>query len=200
MALKIELYKDKSIDDLTKAIANPEEKVDTGSAAASAGALSAALLCRASALAARNAENPDDKIDCLVRNTEVLRSYFVKLVDEDVRCRGPLRRAEKEGDARKIEAARQTAVAICAEVVHMSGTCLDVTEQLLPYATEEIAPYLRESTQLSMAAAEMCVPYILRMGSFSTDETYRYVLKRENELNLGEMETVAARIREALAE
>ena len=179
--LKIDVYRNKSIDELTKLLADPESKLDTGSAAAATAALAASLLCRASAIClTTNPEN--DQLQWYVRNSEILRAYMVNLVDEEVKSRAPLRRAIKEDDPVRIEASRQAAVCICSEVVNMMTKCLEMIEGLLSYANSTTAFYLVESADIAIAASKMCVPYILHMGSYSTDSTYQYVLKRENEL------------------
>ena len=68
----------------------------------------AAFLQRAASLLSAK-EPGDERLEYLVRNCGILREYMVRLIDEDVKCRGPLRRALKEGDERTIEAARQPA-------------------------------------------------------------------------------------------
>lgn len=200
--IKMEFYRNKSIEDLSKLLADPDEKADTGSAAASVAAISAGLLHRAALIVSRMSANRTEaekkRIDWLVRNTEILRSYMISLVDEDIRCRGPLRKALTDGDAHKIEAARQIAVNICAEVVHMADSGLEMAEELLRYADKSDAmPYILESAELICSAAESSVPFILWMGSFSSDETYRFVLRRENELNMQNLHERRERIREA---
>ncbi|MCR5137474.1 MAG: cyclodeaminase/cyclohydrolase family protein [Oscillospiraceae bacterium] len=201
--IRIELYRDKSIDELSKILSNPDEKPDTGTAAAAVAAIGAAFLCRSAALASRvpaeRSDSEKDRLDWLVRNSEILRSYMVKLADEDVRCRGPLRKALKEGDERTIEAARQTAVSICAEVIHMAGAGLDIAMELGSYADAEIAALLRESAVLILAAAECCVPHILYMAGYSSDDTYIYVTRRENELNLTELRNKHSQLLEILS-
>ena len=100
--IKIEIYRNMSSDELTTKLADPENKAGTGSAAAASAALAASLLERASRLIAQRTEG-NERVDWLVRNTELLRSYMVKLIDEDIKCHGPLRKALKEGDRAKLK-------------------------------------------------------------------------------------------------
>ena len=123
---------------------------------------------------------------------------IVKLVDEDVKCKGPLRRAEKEGDLNKISAARQTAISICSEIINMNGKCLELAEELTAYCDDASSYYLLECTELALASSKICISYCLKMSSMSADDTYRYVIRRENELNLQAMQETAERIRELL--
>ena len=127
--LVIDIFRTKTADDFTKAIADPDGKLETGSAAADAAAIAAALVCRAAKLTAKTVEN-NDRVDYIARNSDIIRSYMVHLIDEDVKCRGPLRMAKKEGDARKIEACRQTSLSICTEIINMMSQLIDMAKEL----------------------------------------------------------------------
>ena len=181
--IKIPIYRNETADNLTKKLADPAEKAHIGSAAAACGALAASMLARA-AVQIREARGEDEKLDWYVRNTEILRSYMVKLIDEDVKCRGPLRRALTEGDDRRIEAARQASVSICLEVVNMMGQCIDLALEMIALADGAVKAELAAGADLSYGASLSAGRYILYMSSLSPDDTYRYVMKRENELTM----------------
>ena len=182
-AIKIQIYRNETADNLTKKLADPAENADIGSAAAAAAALSASMLARA-AVQIREARGENEKLDWYVRNTEILRSYMVKLIDEDVKCRGPLRRALKEGDDRTVEAARQAAVSICLEIVNMMGQCIDLAGEMIALAADSAKADLAAAADLAYGASLSAGRYILYMSSLSPDDTYRYVMKRENELTM----------------
>ena len=182
-AIKIQIYRNETADNLTKKLADPAENADIGSAAAAAAALSASMLARA-AVQIREARGENEKLDWYVRNTEILRSYMVKLIDEDVKCRGPLRRALKEGDDRTVEAARQAAVSICLEIVNMMGQCIDLAGEMIALAADSAKADLEAAADLAYGASLSAGRYILYMSSLSPDDTYRYVMKRENELTM----------------
>lgn len=181
--IKIQIYRNETADVLTKKLADPEENAGVGSAAAASAALSASMLARA-AVQIRQAGGENEKLDWYVRNTEILRNYMVKLIDEDVKCRGPLRRAQKEGDDRTIEAARQAAVSICLEIVNMMGQCLDLACEMADLAGDNVKADLAAGADLAYGASLAAGRYILYMSSLSPDDTYRYVMKRENELTI----------------
>ena len=134
--LKIQIYRNKNAEELTTDLSDPECRADAGSAAAMTASLASSMLKRAAALAERACSEQED-VKYVVRNSEILRSYMVKLIDEDVKCRGPLRRALKEGGEREIEAARQTGVCICQEIVAMSGKGLELLKQIKPFSDNE---------------------------------------------------------------
>ena len=191
--IMIEVFKKKTMEELSQALADPDGKLETGSGAAAVASLAAALLCRAAAVTAK-AVSGKERLDYICRNGEILRSYMVHLIDEDVKCRGPLKRAMMEGDARTIEAARQPAVSICAEILNMMGKLLELAQELCPLCPKEAKHYLAESAELAMAAARTARSYIVDMAAYSSDETYRFVTRRENELLLAQFAPLAEEI------
>ena len=195
----VEVYKKKTMEELSQALADPDSRLETGSGSAITASLAAALLCRAAAITARKQEG-NESLDYILRNGEILRSYMVHLIDEDVKSRGPLNRALKEGEPRAIEAARQPASAIPAEIVNMMGKLLELSQELCPLCPKEAAHYLAESTELALAAAASARDFILDMASYCSDETYRFVTRRENELLMEQLESAAGAIRARLEE
>ena len=191
--LVIDIFRTKTADDLTRAIADPDGKLETGSAAADAAAIAAALICRAAKLTAKNVPD-NDRVDYIARNSDIIRSYMVHLIDEDVKCRGPLRMAKKEGDARKIEACRQTALSICTEIVNMMSQLIDMAKELSAVCPAEALCYAAEGAELALTAVKITRLYIVSVASRSTDETYRYVTRRENELTLEACSAAAAEV------
>ena len=195
----VEVYKKKTMEELSLALADPDSRLETGSGAAAAASIAAALMCRGAAAAAKTMKG-NERLDYICRNGEILRNYMVHLIDEDVKCRGPLNRALKEGEPRAIEAARQPASAICAEIVNMMEKLLELTEELCALCPGEAAHYLAESTELAVASASCARDFILDMASYCSDETYRFVTRRENELLMEQLESAAGAIRARLRE
>ena len=191
--IMIEVFKKKTMEELSQALADPDGKLETGSGAAAVASVAAALLCRAAAVTGKTVSG-NERLDYIARNGEILRSYMVHLIDEDVKCRGPLKRAMMEGEARAIEAARQPAVSICAEILNMMGKLLELAQELCPLCAKEARHYLAESAELAMAAARSARSYIVDMAAYSSDETYRFVTRRENELLLAQFAPLAEEI------
>ena len=161
--IKIEIFKLKNADELTKALADPETRIDTGSAAAMNAALAMALLERAAGHTVK-ALPENERADYIFRNAEILRTYMVHLIDEDVKSRGPLRKALKEGDERKIEATRQPAVAIPGEVINMMNQALELGAELAGFCPKDALHYLGESAELSLSAIRAARLFILDMS------------------------------------
>ena len=199
--LKIEILKNDTVDALTSKISTPEARPEAGSAAAASASFASALLERAAKEIARNVESGEqsEKLDWYVRNAEILRDYMVRLIDEDVKCRGPLRRVLKEGDDRRIEAARQTATSICLEIVNMMGKALEMADELLAFADRNAKFHLVECADLAYGASLAAGRYILYLSGMSCDDTYRYVMRRENELTMTAQKEIYDRLTEAAA-
>ncbi|MCR5844213.1 MAG: cyclodeaminase/cyclohydrolase family protein [Oscillospiraceae bacterium] len=181
--IKIEVFRQKNAGDFTTALSDADSRLDSGSGAAAAAALSAAFLHRAAELTLRTLPE-QERVSYIFRNAEILRSYMVHLIDEDVKSRGPLRRAAKEGAEREIEAARQPAVAIPSEIVNMMGKELELAKELCVFCPKDALHYLGECAELALASVKCARLYILDMSDRCSDDTYRFVARRENELLL----------------
>lgn len=193
IVIDVDVFRDKTAGDFTKALADPAGKLETGSACAVAASLSAALLTRVAAVVA--GERPEDeRAAYILKNAEILRGYMVHLIDEDVKSRGPLRKAKLSGKRQEIDAARQPAVAICAEIINMMGQCIDFMDELTAVCPKESAHYLGESANFALSAIRSARLYIIDMADKSSDETYRFVTRRENEITLQSCVQAAERV------
>ena len=148
-SIKIEIFRKKEAEDFSLALADPASRAQTGSGTAMTAAVASALLQRAARLT-KEELSENERVEYIVRNSEILRKYMVNLIDEDVKARGPYRRAIKEGDPRKIEAASQSAGA--------------------------------------------SMRYCVYWGDQSTEDTRRYVIRRENELQWEEIRALYQRV------
>lgn len=191
--LIIEIFKEKNASELTEALAAPTCKANGGSAAAYTAALACSLLER-TARSCASADSENERIAYIVRNSEILRNYMVHLIDEDVKSRGPINRARKEGGEREIEASLQTATCIDAEIVNMMKPALEFAEELCSLCPAEDRHFLLESAELAMAAVRVAQSVIFSLADLSTDETYRFVTHRENEVFLAERQEIYERI------
>ena len=131
---------------------------------------------------------------------DIFLDYSKNLIDEDVKCRGPLRRALKEGSEERIEASRQAAVSICLEIINMMGKCLEMSAGLLTYSDSAAFAYVTECAELAYSASLTAGNYVLSMSRLSSDDTYQYVMKRENELTMQHQKEFLDRLRSAVAE
>ena len=166
--------------------------------------MTAAVAMSLAARAAAACDQSGEKAQYIARNIETLRGYMVHLIDEDVKSRGPLRRAIKEGDARTIEAARQPAVCIDQEIINMMGQALELIAGLTEICPKDSMHYVGEAAELALAAVRCARLYIVDMARYSSDETYKFVTRRENELSLdnclAQTEKIRAAIEKALTE
>ena len=192
-SIKIEIFRKKEAEEFTLALADPESRAQTGSGTAMTAAVASALLQRAAKLT-KEELSENERVEYIVRNSEILRKYMVSLIDEDVKARGPYRRAIKEGDPRKIEAASQSAGAVCSEIVCMMEKALELGEELSVLCPGDARHFIAESADLALAAIRASMRYCVYWGDLSTEDTRRYVIRRENELQWEEILALYKRV------
>lgn len=183
--LVIDIFRMKNAEQFSKALSEKDGKPEIGSAAAYTGANACALAHRAALLAIEE-NGAGERLDYIERNLETVRGYMVFLIDEDVKCRGPLKKALKEGGEREIEAARQPAVCICAEIINMMDQCLALMKELTELCPPAALHYVAEAAELAMAAAKSARHFILSTVRPCSDEIYIYVTKKENDTAVAE--------------
>lgn len=179
----IKIYRQENLEQFTADFAEDDSKLETGSLAAGTAAYACSLLERA-AKAALSEYSGNERAEYISRNAGIAKNYMVHLVDEDVKCKAPLRKAMKEGGQREIEACRQPASAICNEIINVMGTVLDFSLELLPFCPDKDRHYVDECAHLAVGALRACMSYVVDMSGYMTDDTMKYVVKRENEITL----------------
>lgn len=189
----IEIFRKKDPEELTAALADPAGKLDIGSAAALSGAESFALALRGARITAQQ-HGDDERLGYILRNLEKLRSYLVYLIDEDVKGRNIMKRAVKEGDPHKIDAARQPAAAISDEVICQMINLVDLVDELIAFAPKESAVYLADAVELAMSTFRSARNYAVLLANGSSDETYSFIVRRENEIRLEALRPKAEKI------
>ena len=95
-ALKAELYSQKSVSVCNQLLADKKSPFGIGSAAAEAAATSAAMIL----LALGGSDGSDPEVKKAATDAETLRTYFLRLIDEEIKCKAPLekRRRSRRGD------------------------------------------------------------------------------------------------------
>ena len=190
----IDVFKEKKAEDFTSALAKSDSRANAGSAAAYTAAMACALTERvASICAAKDAGS--ERLAYILRNSGILRGYMVNLIDEDVKSKRPYHRALREGGAREIEACLQTASCIDAEIVNMMKPCLEFLDELCAFCPSEDKHFVFEAAELAMCACRVAQSVIFFYADQSSDETYRFVTHRENEVFLAEREALYESIR-----
>ncbi len=181
MAINIRVYANESLNDFTKAF-EEDDKLDTGSLNAAAAACAAAIFARC-AKAAPECERQE----YLVRNAEILRTYFLHLVDDDLKARSGYRKELKNGDPDTIEAAVHPACTINEEIINMLHQMMDLGLELKEMVPDSYRHYLKEMAEISLGIVKSCIAWLLNITSACSDETYKFVVKRENEITLSQI-------------
>ena len=181
--LIIEIFRKKDPEELTSALADPDGKLDIGSAAALCGAEACAMALRGARIAAKE-RGGEERMEYLLRNFDKLRSYLVYLIDEDVKGRNIMKRAVKEGDPQKIEAAREPAAAISDEVICQMINLVDLIEELTAFAPKESAIYLGSAVEFALSSIRSARLFAVHLARGSSDDTYSFIVRRENEIRM----------------
>lgn len=178
MAINIKVYKTENLDNFTRLFGN-ETKLETGSLNAMTAAMAASVFQRCAKLAPES-----ERQAYLLKNSEILRSYFIHLIDDDCKARSGYNKEIKDGDAMRIDASIHPAVTINEEVINMCNQMLELGLELKNMLDVEYHHYLKEMAELSLGAIKSSISWILNLTSKSVDETYKFVVKRENEITL----------------
>lgn len=179
----IEIFRKKDPEELTSALADPDGKLDIGSAAALCSAEACAMALRGARIAAKE-HSGEERMEYLLRNFDKLRSYMVYLIDEDVKGRNIMKRAIKEGDPQKIEAAREPAAAISDEVICQMINLVDLIEELSVFAPKESAIYLGSAVEFALSSIRSARLFAVHLARGSSDDTYSFIVHRENEIRM----------------
>ena len=90
-SIKIEIFRKKEAEEFTLALADPESRAQTGSGTAMTAAVASALLQRAAKLT-KEELSENERVEYIVRNSEILRKYMVSLIDA-----GPIAGRSRKG-------------------------------------------------------------------------------------------------------
>lgn len=176
--IQITIYKKLSIEDFSQEFVS-KDKLDTGSVNACVATMSASLFQRA----VSNLPN-DERSEFLKRNSEILRTYMIHLIDDDIKARNGYRKELLAGDKIKIEASIHTACKINEEIINMMRQMLELEIEAIEIIDSQFKHYIKESAEFAMSSIRSSIIWILNIVDFCSDETYKYVVKRENEISL----------------
>lgn len=182
----IEIFRKKEPDELMSALADPNGRLQLGSAAALTAADACAMALRGARIAAAEC-GEKERMDYIIRNLDHLKTYMVYLIDEDVKGQNILRRAQKEGDPQKVDAARQPACAISDEVINQMVNALELMSETAELKVSSSAIYLASAAEMAMAAIRSARLFVIDMSRRSSDETFAFIVRRENEIRLEQL-------------
>ena len=180
VAIKFQRLGDKPLKEYVEAVADPAGKPENGSAAALVAALAASL----GSLAASSAE--EGKIDAIVlQELPEMSKYMLKQVDEIPRSRAPLmKRIEEKADGLHLESAARVACGIPNEIVYLMCRCMELLDALLPLCRDEDKATIQAAVYLCLAVISVMRGQIDLYTTYMQDASFRYVCKREAELNV----------------
>lgn len=192
----IEIFRSKNAEDFTAAVSEPSSKAELGSVAAMTAAEAAAMTKRCAVLAQESVTG-NERLDYIARNAGIVRGYMVHLIDEDIKCRGPIKKALRENrPEREVEACRHPAVCICEEIINMASQLIGFDAELCALVPRETVRFAGASAELAWSAMNTALMFILSIVRECADDTFEYVTRRENEVIFGEAKEQLEAVRE----
>lgn len=181
-SIKLQKLSEKPLNTFTEELASAEGKPETGSAAALVAALAPAL---GSLVAALAEIDPEGEHKNLVLELGEMRKYMLKQVDEIPRSRAPLmKRIEEKADGLHLESAARVACGIPNEIVYLMCRCMELLDALLPLCRDEDKATIQAAVYLCLAVISVMRGQIDLYTTYMQDASFRYVCKREAELNV----------------
>lgn len=187
--IEIKVYKKMCIESFFEEFCSDDSKLDTGSL----NAVSAACACSLFERAVKSLPDSERAV-WLKRNSAILRNYMVHMVDDDVKARAGLNKERKAGIPENIEAAIHPACTINEEIINMLHQMLELSLECCALVEEENKHYLREAAQLAIGTINSCIDWLLDLTKECSDETYKFVVRRENEITLSDCEELCRKI------
>ena len=186
--IEIKVYKKMSFEDLSSEFVS-SRRLETGSLNALTAACAASLFKRAV-----DSVGDGEREEYLKRNAEILRTYMIHLIDDDVKARAGLEKEKKTGTPERLEAAVHPACSINEEIINMMHQMLELCVESLEIVPQNKIHFIQEAAELAMGAVRSSRIWILNLVESCCDETYKYVVRRENEITLSECEELCRKI------
>ena len=195
--LKQVLFAGKSVKAFNKELADASSKLGIGSAAAEAGATAAAMVLLAIG------KSGEAKFAQEKKDLEVMREYFITLIDEENKAKLPLEKRLEEGaPENEIEGGYRTACAIVDDiifdVIHVVEILDGIADKLCPCT----AAICSSAVFFARAAIETCRVQLAYYSTKMNEEVYARTTKRAPEMALEgvipTMEKLLAKFAEAL--
>ena len=187
IVLKAERYKNYNMDELTLKLSEAASRAEAGTVAGASGALACAMALRlANGLLSGDPEN--ERYKYLVKNIDSLRTYMSVLMDQDIRCRAPMVKAIRENrPVEELDACLHPASEITEEIVGMMNVLLDFLIEMSGKLAFSDISVIQASLESAMAAVRISGAWINYLSDLSTEETFKFVMRREYEITYGEI-------------
>ena len=191
-SIKLQKLSEKSLTAFAEELASAEGKPEAGTAAALVASLAPALGSLAASLAG---VDPEGEHKELVAELKEMRTYMLKQVDEMPRSRAPLvKRIGEQADGMHLESAARVACGIPNEIVYLMCRCMELLDELSPLCRAEDKPTVQAAAYLCLAVISVMRGQIAHYTTYMEDASFRYVCKREAELNVQQHQEIIDRL------
>ena len=207
---KIDRFADKSLTEFTRETASAEGKPGGGSVLALCGACAASLGLMVSNLTVgkEKYKQYEDDIRSCAKELEILRTYLVHLVDEDIKAFAPLAKyapMDKSDPSvtEHYQASLRLACAIPTEVMYKMTECAGVLAELAEKGCLGAVSDAGVALQLCKAVMEGARFTCLANVKYFDDDVYAMTVRREFEIvfqeNMPKIDSAIAVVEQRLA-
>lgn len=183
--LKAVLFSEKPVSVCNKALSDKNAEYGLGSAAAEAAANATALAL----LAVNSSDLSDPAVAKAAQDLETLRTYFLRLIDEEIKCKEPLEKRLSEGAAAaEIEGGYRTACVIIDEVLYSGVMMLEQLDRVSDKISAEGAAAAASAVYFVKTAMQS-VKYLKAYYSTKmNEEVFARTTRREPEIAIEQNE------------
>lgn len=179
--LKQVLFAGKSVKSFNKELADPSSKLGIGSAAAEAGATSAAMMV----LAIGKTGSDDPALEKAKKDLETMREYFIHLIDEENKAKMPLeKRLEADAPENEIEGGYRTACTIVDDIIYDVIKVVDILDSIADKLCPCTAAICSSAIFFARTAIETCRVQLAFYSTKMNEEVYARTTKRGPEIAL----------------
>lgn len=183
--LKAVLFSEKPVSVCNKALSEKDAEYGLGSAAAEAAANATALAL----LAVNCSDLSDPALAKAAADLETLRTYFLRLIDEEVKCKEPLEKRLGSGaPAAEIEGGYRTACVIIDEVLYSSVMMLEQLDRVADKISPEGAPAAAAAVYYVKTAMHSVRLLKAYYSTKMNEEVFARTTRREPELAIEQNE------------
>jgi hypothetical protein len=110
-----------------------------------------------------------------------------------------MKRIEEKADGLHLESAARVACIITNEIVYLMCRCMELLHALLPLCRDEDKATIQAAVYLCLAVISVMRGQIAHYTTFMQDESFKYVCKREAELNVQQHQALIDELMEKTA-
>lgn len=185
----MEKFADKNLKDFNRGVSFSENQPECGSIAALCGSLASSLgIASLSFSEECNSSSSETSCSGYLTNLETLRTYFLFLVDEDIKSRVPLDKSRSTDlsdpdNFDRYQASLRMACSIPTEIMYKTLECVDLLCKISEICAPSVLPSIGCSLLICSAVLKSTRLICLSNARSMRDRIYAKTVSREFEIN-----------------